>query len=75
MLGSKQAVPKQHQGALHDALSTLQQLLKKVPKAEHSNFADKQHHWVGLGLLVAMATKACNEELRKMLLYAVTQLE
>ena len=40
----KQPVPKQHQAALHDALRTLHELLKKVPKAEQSTLQIKQHH-------------------------------
>jgi len=68
----KQPVPKQHQAALHDALSTLHQLLKKVPRAEQSTFAYKA---ASLGLPVTMAAKARNEELYKLLLFAVTQLE
>jgi hypothetical protein len=54
----KQPVPKQHQAAAQDALSTLQQLLKKVPKAEQSTFADKA---ASLGLPVAIAAKARHE--------------
>ena len=68
----KQPVPKQHQAALHEALSTLQHLLKKVPKAEQSTFADKA---ASLGLPVALAAKARHDELYKLLLFAVTQLE
>ena len=40
----KQPVPKQHQATLHDALRTLYELLKKVPKAEQSTLQIKQHH-------------------------------
>ena len=68
----KQPVPKQHQATLHDALNTLHQLLEKVPKAEQSTFADKA---ASLGLPVTMAAKARNEELYKLLLFVVTQLE
>ena len=68
----KQPVPKQHQAALQEALSTLQHLLKKVPKAEQSTFADKA---ASLGLPVALAAKARQDELYKLLLFAVTQLE
>jgi hypothetical protein len=42
--------------------------LKKVPKAGQSTFADKA---ASLGLPVAMAAKARNEELYKLLLFAV----
>ena len=68
----KQPVPKQHQAALQEALSTLHQLMKEIPKAEQSTFADKA---ASLGLPVALAAKARNEELYKLLLFAVTQLE
>jgi len=74
---AQKPVPQQHQAALHDAFRTLHQLLKKVPKAEvpkaeQSTFADKA---ASLGLLVTLAAKARNEELYKLLLFAVTQLE
>jgi len=46
--------------------------LEKVPKAEQSTFADKA---ASLGLPVTMAAKARNEELYKLLLFVVTQLE
>ena len=39
---------------------------------EQSTFADKA---ASLGLLVTLAAKACNEELYKLLLFVVTQLE
>ena len=68
----KQPVPKQHQAALQEALSTLHQLMKNIPKAEQSTFADKA---ASLGLPVALAAKARNEELYKLPLFAVTQLE
>ena len=46
--------------------------MKNIPKAEQSTFADKA---ASLGLPVALAAKARNEELYKLPLFAVTQLE
>ena len=68
----KQSIPKQHQAALQEALATLTGLLKKIPKPEQSTFADKA---ASLGLPVSVASKARADELYKLLLFGVTQLE